>query len=72
MAAILENGGHIEILRGPRFFFLEEYLCQIWCLYHDLNFTIWVMPYVILMTCDVTLCHPDDITKFEPQVNRVT
>ena len=41
MAAILENGGHIEILRGPRFFSWKvtpvEYLCQNCCLYHNLN-----------------------------------
>ena len=41
MAAILENGGHIEILRGPRFFSWIvtpiEYLCKICCLYHNLN-----------------------------------
>ena len=40
MATILENGGHIKILRGPRFFLRVtplEYLCQICCLYHNLN-----------------------------------
>ena len=41
MAAILKNGGHIEILRGPRFFLEKcppiEYFGQICCLYHNLN-----------------------------------
>ena len=41
MAAILENGGHIEILRGPRFFLKSdppiEHLHQICCFYHNLN-----------------------------------
>ena len=39
MAAMLENGGQIEILCGPRFFCLkgDPYLCQKCCLYHNLN-----------------------------------
>ena len=41
MAAMAECGSHIEILRGPRFFFFKvtpiEYLCKICCWYHTLN-----------------------------------
>ena len=49
MAAILENGGHIEILRGPRFF-LEGWPLKSVCAKSVACIIIWtiLLPYAII------------------------
>ena len=33
---------------------------------------LWPIQYVIRMTYEASLCHPDDITYFEPKVIRMS